>query len=704
MFQRKHLQASSLIIGCIALSVSSWFLSLWLIGNQDQYYWVAHNMKSNTAVGLILSSLAIICYSWPRQPQACKRGGLALSVLVFLIGALTMIEYVFNINLGIDQLIAPDPAQDTSLLYPGRMAPNTALAFILMGLGLIYIDVRTRRGYYVSDGLFTALAILVGTALIGYAYESAAFYQFSIYLRISQYTSAIFLVLVIAAFLVRPEHPPAKLFFATGAEGQTVRIMFPAAILLPIVILGFTMRMRELEVLSRPTGYSVAAILLIVVFSYLAWRSAMAVAISERERRRLFNQERATWQVMNKIGQTIFAELDQQKLVQAVTDAATRLSGAQFGAFFYTMTNERGDSFQLYTISGVPREMFSKFPMPRSTKVFEPTFLGQGIVRSDDITKDPRYGHNKPYHGMPTGHLPVRSYLAVPVVNRDGKPVGGLFFGHSEVGVFTEQAEKIVEGLAVQAAVAMDNATLYGKLQQSVTARDEFLSIASHELKTPLTTLKLQSQIRERYLNKGDFSKFSSDNLIKMFTSDRKQIDRIVRLVDDMLDIGRINSGKLGMTLENFDLCELARDVVERIRAQYQDAKVELNFDCAESARVHADRHRIEQVLVNLLSNALKYGDGKPVTVKLYSRAGRVFTEVIDRGIGIAPKDHKLIFGRFERAVEGTGISGLGLGLFIVKQIIEGHQGQIHVVSDLGEGSKFTFDLPERREQQQELQ
>src|SRR6202012_2529093 len=132
--------------------------------------------------------------------------------------------------------------------------------------------------------------------------------------------------------------------------------------------------------------------------------------------------------------------------------------GAEFGAFFYNVINPSGESYMLYTLSGAPIEAFSKFPMPRNTEVFAPTFSGASIVRSDDITKDPRYGKNEPRRGMPEGHLPVRSYLAVPVVSRTGEVLGGLFFGHAEVGRFTEDAEELVRGVAGQAAVAIDNA------------------------------------------------------------------------------------------------------------------------------------------------------------------------------------------------------------------------------------------------------
>ena len=163
----------------------------------------------------------------------------------------------------------------------------------------------------------------------------------------------------------------------------------------------------------------------------------------------------------------VSAELDVHRLVQAVTDVATEMTNAQFGAFFYNVINPAGESYTLYTISGVPAEMFARFPMPRNTKVFAPTFNGTGVVRSNDIRKDPRYGQNAPYYGMPKGHLPVVSYLAVPVVSRSGEVLGGLFFGHSDEGVFTENEEQVVAALAAQAAVGIDNARLYAALTRS---------------------------------------------------------------------------------------------------------------------------------------------------------------------------------------------------------------------------------------------
>ena len=204
--------------------------------------------------------------------------------------------------------------------------------------------------------------------------------------------------------------------------------------------------------------------------------------------------EARTLEILNSTGIAVAAELDLERLVQKVTDAGVELSNAQFGAFFYNVHNDTGESYTLYTISGVPREAFSSFPMPRNTAIFEPTFRGRGPVRSDDISKDARYGKSAPYHGMPEGHLPVRSYLAVPVISRSGEVLGGIFFGHSQSHVFSERAERLVTALAAQAAVAIDNARLYQLSQKEISARKD----AEAELHSLNVTL--ENRVQERAL------------------------------------------------------------------------------------------------------------------------------------------------------------------------------------------------------------
>jgi hypothetical protein len=194
---------------------------------------------------------------------------------------------------------------------------------------------------------------------------------------------------------------------------------------------------------------------------------------ARRSQERLRDEARVL-EILNATGEALASKLDLPSLLQAVTEAGTQLSGAQFGAFFYNQTNEQGDSYLLFTLCGAPREAFEKLGQPRATPLFGPTFQGGPPIRCDDVLTDPRYAQMGP--GMPAGHLPVRSYLGVSVVSRGGEVIGGLFFGHSETGVFSERTERLLVGVASQAAVAVDNARLYEASQRASATHESKLS------------------------------------------------------------------------------------------------------------------------------------------------------------------------------------------------------------------------------------
>jgi PAS domain S-box-containing protein len=193
--------------------------------------------------------------------------------------------------------------------------------------------------------------------------------------------------------------------------------------------------------------------------------------------------------MFSRIARAVASEFDIEEVVQMVTDAATEWSGGKFGAFFYNVIDDTGEILSLYTLSGAPRSAFSGFEMPRKTMLFAPTFEGRGIVRSDDIRADPRYGKSAPHFGMPPGHLPVVSYLAVPVVSRTGEVLGGLFVGHDQPGIFTREAEEIVEAIAAHAAIAVDNARLFDQLRRESERRR-----LAHEMEARLAAIVENSE------------------------------------------------------------------------------------------------------------------------------------------------------------------------------------------------------------------
>ncbi|HEX2911249.1 MAG TPA: histidine kinase dimerization/phospho-acceptor domain-containing protein, partial [Chloroflexia bacterium] len=340
--------------------------------------------------------------------------------------------------------------------------------------------------------------------------------------------------------------------------------------------------------------------------------------------------------ILNRVGPLFLSELDMSKLVQAATDTATGLTGAEFGAFFYNLTDENGESYTLYTLSGVPHEAFSQFPMPRNTHIFGPTFRGESIIRLDDVRKDPRFGQNAPYFGMPQGHLPVVSYLALPVVSRSGKVLGGLFFGHSRAGVFKEWHEHLLTGLVAQIATAMDNARLFEEAQQAVRVRDEFLVAASHELKTPMTSMRGFSQLALRQLEKG--SEMDPSKVKQAVEIINQQSQKMGQLVSQLLDVSRIDAGRLALEVRRTDVTGLVGNLVALTAAN--STKHTLLFYAPDRIEALVDPIRLEQVVTNLLDNAIKYSpEGGRIKIELIrSGVENLLFSVTDEGIGIPPE------------------------------------------------------------------
>ncbi len=290
--------------------------------------------------------------------------------------------------------------------------------------------------------------------------------------------------------------------------------------------------------------------------------------------------------------------------------------------------------------------------------------------------------------------LGTHSCLLVPILIREATVgVISLVYGHSGRKYSAEDLAT-AEELGRRAGIAIENARLFEQAQTAVAARSEFLSIASHELKTPITSLKLQLQLARRRIDPEKGLMPTPEKLAKTLDASLGQINRLVDLIENLLDISRIEAGKLSYTLERRDLGALVQDVVERYGEQFEGSAYPVEYRGERGTDVLCDAFRIEQVVVNLISNAVKYGAGKTVQISTARRRDLVRIEVRDQGIGIEPDLIGRIFDRFERAVANRDISGLGLGLYISKQIVLGHRGQIGVESEPGVGSTFYVELP----------
>jgi PAS domain S-box-containing protein len=423
-------------------------------------------------------------------------------------------------------------------------------------------------------------------------------------------------------------------------------------------------------------------------------------------------EETRVLELLNETGKTLASQLDLEAVIQAVTDAGRGLSGAAMGAFFYNTVDDNGESYLLYTLSGVSRDAFERFGMPRATALFGPTFRGESPIRVDDVLADSRYGTMAPHHGMPKGHPPVRSYLAVPVRARSGEVIGGLFFGHPRPSVFNERTERLIVGLAAQAGIAFDTARLFeaaqnaaeerqvlldsermarGEAERMSTVKDEFLATLSHELRTPLNAILGWSQILRNGKGRQDVLR----GLEVIERNARAQ----TQLIEDLLDMSRITSGTLRLDVQPVSPVTFVEAAIETLKPAFDAKGIRLEtFLDPSTGPIAGDPGRLQQVVWNLLSNGVKFTPkGGKVQLVLQRVNSQIEIQVADTGAGIRPEFLPYLFERFRQGDHSTTRKhgGLGLGLSIVKSLVELHGGGVEAVSPgEGQGTTVTVSLP----------
>jgi signal transduction histidine kinase len=285
---------------------------------------------------------------------------------------------------------------------------------------------------------------------------------------------------------------------------------------------------------------------------------------------------------------------------------------------------------------------------------------------------------------------------ALPLLSR-GESLGVLWVRFATPRAFDGEERRLMSTMVAQSAQALERARLYTRAQQAVTLRDEFLSVVAHELRTPLAAMKLQIQSLQRELAQERPAEELRARSTSKADAVARQVKRLESLVTDLLSLSRITAGKLTPSLEEFDLQELAREVCDRMAADASGMGSTLTLRSEGPVVGQWDRSQLDQVLSNFLSNAIKYGAGKPIEVTVAADDTRARLSVRDGGIGIAQEDHTRIFERFERAAPGRHYSGFGVGLWICKQIVAALRGEIRVRSRPGEGSTFEVELPRRQ-------
>jgi signal transduction histidine kinase len=257
-----------------------------------------------------------------------------------------------------------------------------------------------------------------------------------------------------------------------------------------------------------------------------------------------------------------------------------------------------------------------------------------------------------------------------------------------------QQVEALEQSRREQEALLKQLQSTQLELEQAVRMRDDFMSIVAHEVRTPLNGLILETQLRKMHLARDNASAFTLDKMHAMVDRDERQIKSLIRLIEDMLDVSRIRTGKLSIRPSRFDLVQLVSNLLDNFKPQVEAAECSTRFTAEQPVVGNWDEFRIEQVISNLLTNALRYGGKSQIDVRVYVQDGQARVEVQDQGIGISEENQKRIFQQFERVSAKTVVAGLGLGLFISEQIIATHGGSIAVESKINEGALFRVCLP----------
>ncbi len=435
--------------------------------------------------------------------------------------------------------------------------------------------------------------------------------------------------------------------------------------------------------------------------------------------------ETKTLELLNQTGAAISSQLELEPLVQMITDAGVKMIGARFGAYFHNVMDETGERLHLFTLSGAEREAFTRMGRPRATGVFGPTFRNEGVIRSNDILKDPRYGQFEPHKGMPEGHLPVRSYLAVSVVSRTGAVLGGLIFGHPEPARFSERHEMLIVGLASQAAIAIDNARLFKQVQeanetleQRVAERTEELGQAhealrqaqkmeavgqltggiAHDFNNLLAGISGALEAIERRIAKG-----KTQDLERFIGGAQQSARRAAALTQRLLAFSRRQT----LDPKPTDVNKLVFGMEEMIRRTIGPS-IELEVVGAGGLWLaKLDPSQLENALLNLAINARDaMPEGGRITIEtankwLDNRAAKerdlppgqyLSICVTDTGTGMPSEIIERIFDPFF-TTKPIG-QGTGLGLSMIYGFVRQSGGQVRVYSEVGQGTTMCMYFP----------
>jgi PAS domain S-box-containing protein len=621
------------------------------------------SVKPNAAMAFVLSGLAARALASRRSGRRVRRISKAIGIVVALLGILTLGEYATGADLGIDQLLFPDLAGAPVPRHPGRMAPNSALAFLLLGLAIALFDAETGRGSRPAQLLALAAGLVPLQALVSHVYGVEPASVVGSYTRVPFYAGIGFTLLVAAILLARPEAGLVRVFTAPGLAGMMARRLTGAVFAIPIglgwIFLVVGLRAGQYEAVL---GGSFVVLSAVVVGSAVVYWNARTLGEMEGERLRALETERRQREwlrtTLASIGDGVIAT-DVAGSITLVNAVAAKLTGAGPEA----VGRPLGAVFRAVDDRGAP----IADPVAAALAAPEAVALPQAtrLVAADG-------------RGYPVGGS------AAPIRGEYGEVLGVAL-------VFSDMTDRR-RYEEERAALLVRERELRAEAERASRAKDEFIATVSHELRTPLNAVlgwarllkggKLDSAATKRALEAIERSAFTQ-----------------AQIVDDLLDVSRIVRGQLKLDVLDADLAAAVEAAADTVRPAANAKGIALHLDLVPGAgAVRGDPARLQQVVWNVLANAIKFTPpGGRVDVRLERLPDRVQLQVKDTGVGIEPGFLPFVFERFRQADSSPtrAHGGLGLGLAIVRHLVEGHGGTVAAESaGRGKGATFTVSLP----------
>jgi signal transduction histidine kinase len=691
---QRVLQRSSVLFALLTILIGvaaliGWYLDITSLRSVFPSF---PGMKTNTAIGIIILGFGVLLSQYDQKRRIVRYTRYFFGMTGLLIGLLTLLQYIVGTNFGIDEFFFREFSDAIGTIYPNRMAPNSSAIIMFIGASILFLDQQLFNRWIYQFFIFLATILLIPT-IIGYIYDVEFIYGVATGTKMAIPTAVGFILLLFALMFARSRRGVMQLVTSDTAGGFLIRRLMIIAAILPLIIGWLMMQGYRLGLYDQEFRHLLHVSVTIILFTYLLWRNARALHAIDDSRR-------ATEQnilFLAQVSKILSTSLDYRTTLNSVAQL-TVPTIADWCAI--DVLNQQGELKHIVLYHKdekkivIGKQLRKEFPTNLRVDMGIGKVLHTGKtefipVITDDMIKP--FATNS-RHLQLLRKIGFSSMIIVPVLAHK-KPIGTMTLVTSDISrQFSESDVFIAEELASRTSLAIENAQLYHNAQDAIKVRDEFISIASHELKTPLTSLKVYAQIIQKQLKKTE-----DEKLITYISRLDRQIDNLAELVKDLLDISRMQLGKLDFYLDYFDLGHLVKEVVQSLQNTTAH-KIRVTNKISELA--FGDRERIGQIVVNFITNAVKYSpNADTVEITLSQTESHLILSVRDFGIGIDKKHQRQIFEKFFQVKDSrkSSSSGLGIGLYISNEIAARHNGKLTVESMKGKGSTFSFLLPRKR-------